>query len=201
MRIELIPIVFGALLVLAGLLLAADAILPEGAFLAEDRRRRQRSERNRAGELSIAVGLFAMAAALIGRDTWQYSTVVVIIGVVALALGSVLNLGFLKEYLFHRGASRRGAPTGPKGARVSREVGTPAQPTRPLSGSGAIERASSASGSGKSGSGSTDRASTAPVPGTSAPARPVPGKSGPADRAPQPTEKPKMRDNRKYPRS
>jgi len=133
MRIELIPIVFGALLALAGLLLAADAILPEGAFLSEERRRRHRSERNRAGEFSIAIGLFAMAAALIGRDTWQYSTVVVIVGIIALAVGSVLNLGFLKEYLFHRGASRRGAPTGPpKPPRVPVSSAKPAVPSKTI---------------------------------------------------------------------
>ena len=119
MRIEVIPVIIGALLAIAGLLLAADAIIPDGAFVAQERRRRQRTERNRPGELAIAIGMFAMAAALIGRDTWAYSTIVAIIGVIALAVGSFLNLNFLRDYLFNRGVSRRGAPPSAQSARSS----------------------------------------------------------------------------------
>ena len=183
MRIELIPVIIGALLALAGLLLAADAVLPEGAFQTEERRRSQRKERNRHGELSIAIGMFAMAAALIGRDTWKYSTVAAIIGVIALALGSVLNLGFLKEYLFNRGVTRRGAPEkvlsrqSPAAKRAQaapdpRPSGTPAA-AKPLASQGPVKPS----------------VSTATQ------------KPGPADRSPdQPKGPPKMRDNRKHPR-
>ena len=163
MRIELIPVIIGGLLVLAGLLLAADAIIPDGAFLSQERRRRQRTERNRPGELAIAIGLFAMAAALMGRDTWKYSTIAAIIGVVALAVGSFLNLNFLRDYLFNRGVSRRGAPPTASSARSSGPA--PAVTSR----------------------GSAANATKQP---------------GPADRSPnQPSGPPKMRDNRKHPRS
>ena len=202
MRIEIIPVIIGALLALAGLLLAADAILPEGAFVPQERRRRQRTERNRAGELAIAIGMFAMAAALIGRDTWKYSTIAVIIGVIALAIGSLLNLGFLREYLFHRGASRRGAPErsishgkAPPVHAVSRDP-NPAntKPARPVAHS---------SGEAASRKPQPDNPSTTPraTGSRSSSGDTRPKSPGPADRSPdQPTGPPKMRDNRKFPR-
>jgi hypothetical protein len=201
-RIEIIPVIIGALLALAGLLLAADAILPEGAFQPQERRRRQRSERNRPGEFAIALGMFAMAAALIGRDTWKYSTIAVIIGVVALAVGSFLNLGFLKEYLFHRGAARRGAPDravskekAPAVHALSRPPQTPKPPA-------SATRSSEGSGSHRP---ENDKATSAPDVGkrnpTATDTKPTPAKPGAADRAPdQPKSPPKMRDNRKFPR-
>lgn len=203
MRIEIIPLIIGALLALAGLLLAADAILPEGTFVSQERRRRHRSERNRPGELAIAVGMFAMAAALIGRDTWKYSTVIAIVGVVALGIGSVLNLGFLKEYLFHRGAARRGAPEravshnkAPAVHAVNRD---PKPPTPKPPTSAARSTGESASRTTQPGT-ATKPDVTARNPQAVDP-KPAPGQPGPQDRAPdQPKGPPKMRDNRKFPR-
>jgi hypothetical protein len=123
MRIETVPLILGVLLGLFGLLLAADAWIPDGTIVPTERRRRQRAERNTTGEGLIAIGMLAEAAAIIGRDTWKSSTIAVIAGVIALGIGSFLNLNFLREYVFHRGRARRspeGAPPEPK--RPSRPV-------------------------------------------------------------------------------
>ncbi len=52
-----------------------------------------------------------MAAALMGRDSWRYSNVVVIIGAVAIVFGAVLNRVYLRELMTFRGPARR-AETG-----------------------------------------------------------------------------------------
>ena len=49
-----------------------------------------------------------MAAALIGRDTWDYVTVAVIAGTVLLVIGSWMNRKFLHDRIVNRGALRRG---------------------------------------------------------------------------------------------
>ena len=49
-----------------------------------------------------------MAAALIGRDTWRFGTVAVLVGVVLLAVGAWLNREYLREVFVFRGAARRG---------------------------------------------------------------------------------------------
>lgn len=132
MRIETVPLILGVLLALFGLLLAADAWIPDGTIIPIERRRRERAERNTTGEGLIAIGMLAEAAAIIGRDTWKYSTIAVIAGVIALGIGSFLNLNFLREYVFHRGRARRA----PEGAppRSAGRPSNPAQPAAPRSG-------------------------------------------------------------------
>ena len=51
-----------------------------------------------------------MAAALIGRDTWRYGTLAVLIGAGLVLIGIILNRSFLKEALFYRGPARRADP-------------------------------------------------------------------------------------------
>jgi hypothetical protein len=108
MRLEQIPIFFGVIVAILGLGLVLDAQLPEGFSQSRERRRRERAERNRAGETLVGLGVMAMAAALIGRDTWRFGTVVVLAGVVLLAAGAWLNRNYLRETFLFRGASRRG---------------------------------------------------------------------------------------------
>ena len=109
MRFEQLPLVIGGLVALVGLLLLADAWLPERARLyARDRRRRVRTERHRVGEALVGLGVVAMGGALIGRDAWRWSTVVVITGAVLLVLGAVLNFRYLRETFAFRGRARRG---------------------------------------------------------------------------------------------
>ena len=110
MRVETIPLVLGCLVALLGAGVIADAWLPERVLYHSERRRRARADRNLGGETSIGFGVLCMAAALIGRDTWAYSTVAVIAGTVLLICGAWLNRAYLRERISNRGELRRGAP-------------------------------------------------------------------------------------------
>ncbi len=107
MRLEHIPLIIGAIVALIGLGFIADASMAASAPVTPERRRRTRTEPSRAGEAVVGVGTLCMAAALFGRDTWRYGTVVVLIGSALLLLGAILNRAFLKEALMFRGAARR----------------------------------------------------------------------------------------------
>ena len=108
MRLEQIPLFIGVIVAILGLGLVLDAQLPEGFSQSRERRRRERAERNRPGETLVGLGIIAMAAALIGRDTWRFGTLSVLAGVVLLAAGGWLNRAYLREVFTFRGASRRG---------------------------------------------------------------------------------------------
>ena len=121
MRVETIPLILGILVALLGVGVIADAWLPERVFYQNERRRRARAERHLGGQTSIGLGVLCMAAALLGRDTWRYSTVAVIAGTVLLILGAWLNRTYLRERISNRGELRRGAP---KGDGTERKPGT-----------------------------------------------------------------------------
>ena len=108
MHLEQIPLFFGVVVAILGLGLVLDAQLPEGFSQSRERRRRERTERNRSGETLVGLGVLAMAAALIGRDTWRYGTLSVLAGAVLLGLGAWLNREYLREMFAFRGAARRG---------------------------------------------------------------------------------------------
>jgi hypothetical protein len=112
-RIETIPLILGALVALIGIGVLADAWLPEKVLYRSERRRRARVERSLGGESAIGIGVLCMAAALLGRDTWAYSTVAVIAGSVLLLWGAWLNRFYFRERLSNRGELRRGAPPKP----------------------------------------------------------------------------------------
>ena len=107
MRLEHLPLILGVLIGILGVALVADAWIPDHAFASPERRRRQRAERHRAGEALVGIGTLCLAAALIGRDTWRYGTLAVLIGTVLLLVGVGLNHRFLRELLFFRGPARR----------------------------------------------------------------------------------------------
>lgn len=111
MRLEHLPILLGILMGAIGLGLIADAWLPDRIIVPSERRRRQRAERDPRGEALVGVGILCLAAALIGRDTWRYGTLSVLIGTVLLIAGGILNREYLREVLFFRGPARR-APEG-----------------------------------------------------------------------------------------
>jgi hypothetical protein len=122
MRLEQIPVFFGVIVAILGLGLVLDAQLPEGFSQARERRRRERVERNRPGETLVGLGVMAMAAALIGRDTWRFGTVAVLAGVVLLGAGAWLNRSYLREMFLFRGASRRGEKRSEPRAATARET-------------------------------------------------------------------------------
>ena len=107
MKLEQFPILLGILVLLIALAIAYDSMSAEERRPFRERRRRQRAELNRGGELLVAMGTASMAAALIGRDSWRWGTIAVFIGVALLIVGALLNRAFLRELLLFRGAARR----------------------------------------------------------------------------------------------
>jgi hypothetical protein len=108
MRLEQIPLILGVVVAILGLGLILDAQLPDGVVPSRERRRRERAERHRGGETLVGLGILAIAAALIGRDTWRYVTVAILLGVLLLAAGGWLNREYLRELFAFRGPARRG---------------------------------------------------------------------------------------------
>ena len=133
MRVEIVPIILGALVALFGLALLADAKLPDGTIVPVERRRRPRAERSRGGEAMIGLGTLCMAGALVGRDSWRYGTVAVIVGAVLLLTGAVMNRRLLHDMIAFRGAARR-SPEGSRPPVAAPPVAPPAKgPAEPPS--------------------------------------------------------------------
>jgi hypothetical protein len=106
-RIETLPLILGILIALLGIGIIVDAWTPDGPSVAQDRRRRPRIERHRNGEALIGLGVLGLAAAFIGRDSWRYSVLAVIIGAVFLLVGAILNGRYVRELFVNRGPLRR----------------------------------------------------------------------------------------------
>lgn len=106
MTLETVPLVLGALIALIGLALIVDSRMADRGPLRE-RRRRTRRERDRGGELLIGLGVVAMGAAVIGRDSWRYSILSILLGVGLLLVGVIMNRRYLGELILNRGAARR----------------------------------------------------------------------------------------------
>lgn len=107
MRIEFLPIAAGVLVGLVGLAILFDAWTPDDIIVKRERRRRPRIERDRGGEAAIGLGVIGMAAAFLGRDTWRYSVLAVIVGAALLAIGAIRNRRYFGAAISHRGAWRR----------------------------------------------------------------------------------------------
>jgi hypothetical protein len=117
MRLEQLPILLGVLVALVGLTILLDAWQAGGVAPLRERRRRIRAIPNKAGQSLVALGTLCMAAALIGRDTWRWGTIAVLVGAALLVIGVILNRAYLKEVLLFRGAARRG--TGDTNSRLN----------------------------------------------------------------------------------
>ena len=113
MRVETIPLILGVIIALIGLAILADAWLPEEVSFTSERRRQSRSERSLSGEACIGLAVLCMAAALIGRDTWRYSTVAVLAGSGLFVIGVMQNRRYLRDRIVNRGALRRGGAPRP----------------------------------------------------------------------------------------
>ena len=108
MSLEQFPIVLGIIVILIGLTMALDAWQAGGVSPFRERRRRTRAVPHKLGQTMVAVGTVCLGIALIGRDTWRYTTITVLIGSVLLVAGAIMNRVYLKEILLFRGAARRG---------------------------------------------------------------------------------------------
>jgi hypothetical protein len=107
MRAETIPLILGVIVGLMGVGLILDAQLPDYTVVKRERRRRVRIERSRGGEMLIGIAMLGFAAAFIGRDTWRYRILAVMIGVACLLLGTIANRRFIRDAIVNRGAMRR----------------------------------------------------------------------------------------------
>jgi hypothetical protein len=113
LRVETIPLILGVVIALIGLAILADAWLPEHVTFTSERRRQSRSERSLSGEACIGLAVLCMAAAMIGRDTWRYSTVAVLAGSGLFLIGVMQNRRYLRDRIVNRGALRRGGAPRP----------------------------------------------------------------------------------------
>jgi hypothetical protein len=109
MEIELIPVIIGGIVSLIGIGICFVAFQPEALRPIRERRRRVRAEPHQLGELLLGIGTICMGAALMGRDTWRYSNIVVFTGIAFIIVGGIMNRDFLKELILFRGAARRGS--------------------------------------------------------------------------------------------
>jgi hypothetical protein len=118
MRLEQLPILLGVLVALIGLTILLDAWQAGGVAPLRERRRRTRAVPHKAGQSLVAIGTLCMAAALMGRDTWRWSTISVLAGSALLIIGAIMNRQYLKEVLLFRGAARRGQGGGDANSRL-----------------------------------------------------------------------------------
>jgi hypothetical protein len=110
-RIEYVPVILGVIVVLLGLALIGDAWIDDAVVVSEERRRRARTPRSRPGEALVGMGTTIFGMALIGRDTWRFATLAVLIGAPVLLIGVILNWRYLRELLTFRGPARRDPTT------------------------------------------------------------------------------------------
>ena len=112
MRLELLPIIFGAIIALAGVGLVADAWLPDRDVLhARERRRRMRAERHRGGEAVVGLAVILIGAALIGRDAWTLTPWLAGAACIFIVVGALMNRRYIREQLDFRGPARRDPTT------------------------------------------------------------------------------------------
>ena len=128
MRVETIPLIIGIIVALIGLAILADAWLPEEFTMGSERRRQSRTERSLGGEACIGLAILCMAAAIIGRDTWRYGTVAMIVGTVLFIGGAFANRTFLRDRIVNRGALRRGGAPRPQPVKKAHPLGVPVMP-------------------------------------------------------------------------
>ena len=99
MRAETIPLILGILLVLTAVAMIADAIIADDPSHASERRSRERPERSKVGQIVFACGMLCVAAALIGRDQWRFTTLSIAFAVVLVVIGAGLNSRYIRGSL------------------------------------------------------------------------------------------------------
>jgi hypothetical protein len=100
MRLEHLPLLLGLLVGALGLALVLDAIIPDGTFGSRERRKRERPERHRGGELALGAGVLLLAASLLGRDTWRYTNLAMLIAMLLFIAGVALNYRYVRGLMF-----------------------------------------------------------------------------------------------------
>jgi len=121
MRVETIPLILGLLLFLMGAAIIADAVVADDPSHESERRRRERPERSKIGQIVFGSGTLCVAAVLIGRDQWRFTTLAIAVAVVLVVVGVGLNLRYIRGSLLGpvlgRSAKRRESDNEASGKR------------------------------------------------------------------------------------
>lgn len=124
MRVETIPLVLGLLLFLMGAAIIADAIVADDPSHEAERRSRERPARSKIGQIVFGSGMLCVAAVLIGRDQWRFTTLAIAVAVVLVVVGVGLNLRYIRGSLLGpvlgRSAKRRESDNSASGERPPR---------------------------------------------------------------------------------
>jgi hypothetical protein len=128
MRAEVIlPIVLGLVAVAIGGVLLLDAIVPDGSFIPQERRRGDRPPRSRLGEGLLGAAIVLLGASLIGRDSWPYTTLSVLLAVALGGAGVAMNWRYLREMaVAPQRRSGQSFPPNVEDPRLEREASRPA---------------------------------------------------------------------------
>ena len=128
MRAEVIlPIVLGLVAVAIGGVLLLDAIVPDGSFISQERRRGDRPPRSRLGEGLVGAAIVLLGASLIGRDSWPYTTLSVLLAVALGGAGVAMNWRYLREMaVAPQRRSGESFPPNVEDVRLERDASRPA---------------------------------------------------------------------------
>ncbi len=96
---ETIPLVLGLLLFLMGAAIIANAVVADDLSHGSERRSRERPERSRIGQIVFGSGMLCVAAVLIGRDQWRFTSLAIAVAVVLVVVGVGLNLRYIRGSL------------------------------------------------------------------------------------------------------
>jgi protein-S-isoprenylcysteine O-methyltransferase Ste14 len=99
MRAETVPLLLGIIVFLIAAAIIADAIVADERALFSERRGRTRPERSRIGQIVFGVGMLCVAAVLIGRDQWRFTTLAIAVAVVLVVVGVGLNIRYIRGSL------------------------------------------------------------------------------------------------------
>ena len=96
MSAETVPLLLGIIVFLIAAAILADAIVADDASLFGERRSRARPERSKPGQIIFGAGMICVAAALIGRDQWRFTTLTIALAVVLVVIGVGLNVRYIR---------------------------------------------------------------------------------------------------------
>jgi uncharacterized membrane protein HdeD (DUF308 family) len=111
MRVETVPLLLGIIAFLIAAAIIADAIVADTSTFFSERRSRTRPERSKPGQIIFGAGMLCVAAVLIGRDQWRFTTLAIAVAVVLVVIGVGLNVRYIRGSLLGpvlgRSAKRR----------------------------------------------------------------------------------------------
>ena len=128
MRAEvLLPVMLGLVAVAIGGVLLLDAIVPDGSFISQERRRGDRPPRSRLGEGLLGAAIVLLGASLIGRDSWPYTTLSVLLAVALGGAGVTMNWRYFREMaVAPQRRSGESFPANVEDPRLERDASRPA---------------------------------------------------------------------------